>query len=211
MELNPNSGRRTRPARSPLPNPRPASRRRRHGEPPLPPSKPDAFISMFRPQLQPHHLGFMIYECEYCLALRFVDEISGSKSRMEFEGCCKRGDVDLPLFWPPPPYLWKLFTEQDQRSKAFQTYIRQYNASIAFASAKLQRANFWKASSLQYLWRVKELIFHYSSRLEFTFDSLQPTSLGPTVLWVRSSTHCPAVTVPASSQRANFTQSTRHY
>ena len=55
-------------------------------------------------------LGPMDIACNFCAALYWIDErVSISPlSDSCFEAYCKHGDINLPLFQPPPEYLRNL-------------------------------------------------------------------------------------------------------
>jgi hypothetical protein len=60
----------------------------------------------------------------------------GPRTKLIFESCCKKGDVDIDRLQSCPSYLQLLFTDQDARSRAFRSHIREYNAALAFTSLK---------------------------------------------------------------------------
>ena len=67
--------------------------------------------------------------CPFCSALRWPDE---GDSR-----CCYDGKVRLPSFPEGPPFLKRLFNNQDARSETFRKFIRPINNMLSMASIKL--------------------------------------------------------------------------
>ena len=72
-----------------------------------------------------HYVGSMSTECIHCGALSFCGEL--------FK-CCHHGEVSLPQLCTYPKELLQLLTGNSDRDKHFQTNIRYYNSSFAFAS-----------------------------------------------------------------------------
>jgi len=64
-------------------------------------------------------LGPMDVACNFCAALHWIDErISTSPLRNpRFEACCKHGDINLPLFQPPPEYLRDLLESRSTSAR----------------------------------------------------------------------------------------------
>ena len=73
-------------------------------------------------------------ECDSCQALHWVDESVGPRAAIEFESCCKKGDVALEPLKAFSPYLRLLYEEQDPCSRAFRKNVRAYNSAFAFTS-----------------------------------------------------------------------------
>ena len=75
---------------------------------------------------------FMTDICNHCGALHWIEErVSGSS---EYESCCKRGDVKLDSFEPPPPLLQNLLTARTRIGRQYRKHLRQYNSALAFIS-----------------------------------------------------------------------------
>ena len=74
--------------------------------------------------------------CNSYAALHWIDErVSASPARNpRFEACCKHGDVNLPLFQPPPEYLRDLLESRNTSARLFRERLRAYNAALAFMS-----------------------------------------------------------------------------
>jgi hypothetical protein len=114
---------------------RPMQRRQR-GRPLRQLQLPLAFISSIQ-RYEPLLIGPMNHSCDECGALHWIDErISTSTTENPvWESCCKKGDIHLDQYHPPPPYLYQLLTSTDREAKIFREHIRQYNAALTFTSA----------------------------------------------------------------------------
>ena len=75
-----------------------------------------------------HSIGTRSIICQFCNALRFVDESDSV--------CCLSGKVSLPPLPPPPEPLQDLYTTQDQSGTVFRKYIRQLNNCLSMSSLK---------------------------------------------------------------------------
>ena len=86
--------------------------------------------------LHRHFLGNMDVECPHCSALHWMDEklSHSSQNTPRFGTCCLQGKVRLPLLETPPPVIQDLYDGDDDRSKSFRRYTREYNACNAFTS-----------------------------------------------------------------------------
>ena len=86
--------------------------------------------------VQPLDLGPMNILCDYCEARHWVDErVPSSRSdQPSFESCCKRGDVVLPRFNPPPGFLQGLLQDNTTAARRFRQQLRAYNAALSFTS-----------------------------------------------------------------------------
>jgi hypothetical protein len=95
---------------------------------PLRPASPTAMIDVPAPPVLPvppafyrHSAGGMIITCPFCSARFFADEAVS---------CCAHGNVDLPLWRPPPEPLLSLLADQNFRLK-----IRGYNCALSLGSS----------------------------------------------------------------------------
>ncbi|XP_057310488.1 uncharacterized protein LOC130648452 [Hydractinia symbiolongicarpus] len=77
-------------------------------------------------QTSVHTLGPMSDTCPYCSSKKFQNEGNFK--------CCQSGKVALPELNEYPEELTHLLTGREQLCKNFQTNIRKYNSSFAFAS-----------------------------------------------------------------------------
>ncbi|XP_057482346.1 uncharacterized protein LOC130769157 isoform X2 [Actinidia eriantha] len=86
--------------------------------------------------LDRHCLGRMDVSCPNCLALHWMDEKLANSTLIcpRFGTCCLQGKIQLPLLKTPPPQLQALYDGNDDQSKSFRKYAREYNAANAFTS-----------------------------------------------------------------------------
>ncbi|XP_018495266.1 uncharacterized protein LOC108864329 [Galendromus occidentalis] len=80
-----------------------------------------------------HHLGNMDDSCSGCGAAHFRDE-KATPGRTQYMMCCAKNTVELPLFEPFPETLRSLYLNQDDDSKSFRKFIRNYNNALPMAS-----------------------------------------------------------------------------
>jgi hypothetical protein len=78
----------------------------------------------------PHYIGKFNRICEYCDAIHFKIE----KNSINRYNCCHSGKVKLAKLRPYPILLKQLITNRHIYSNYFREYIRNYNASLSFAS-----------------------------------------------------------------------------
>ena len=99
-------------------------------------ANPLAYRSEVDVDMEPHYLGRMSALCPGCSAVRWLEErvTKSPASAPRFQNCCAEGAVSLDLPPNPPPFLHKLWTEQDAKSRQFRTYVREYNSALAFTS-----------------------------------------------------------------------------
>ena len=88
-------------------------------------------ISEERPVL--HCLGRMEVECVNCSAKHFSQEVT-VRTVHTFNSCCNFGRINLQPFRNFPDEIRRLFEDQDERSRHFRTWIRNYNNGLAMAS-----------------------------------------------------------------------------
>lgn len=88
-------------------------------------------------------LGPMNMQCIDCGALHWLREKTTDSTAEEavFELCCKKGDVNLPLFNDPPEYLKNLLQDQTATGRQFRENLRQYNCALAFTSVDCTTAD----------------------------------------------------------------------
>ncbi|XP_057465712.1 uncharacterized protein LOC130755327 [Actinidia eriantha] len=86
--------------------------------------------------LDRHFLGRMDVACPNCLVLHWIDEklANSTLSCPRFGTCCLQGKIHLPLLRNPPPQLQVLYDGNNDQSKSFRKYAREYNAANAFTS-----------------------------------------------------------------------------
>ena len=120
-----------------------------------PQQPPNRFIGRrFPPQFQTYSVGQLSIECEFCNALRFLNERAN---------CCHNGKVMLQPLKPYPPELEALFTNDDGQSKNFKSNIRNYNSAMAFASFGAQVVS--PSGHGPYTFRIHGQIYHQSGPL----------------------------------------------
>jgi hypothetical protein len=98
----------------------------------LPPIRPPAFLSRFRPA-PVYTTGPLTGYYTACGAFYF-GYIDGC-----FEACYKKGNIVLPLIYKPLLYLSYLFTGNNPLYRAFRTNIRVYNYTFAFILVKYKK------------------------------------------------------------------------
>ncbi|KAF0400032.1 transcriptional factor b3 [Gigaspora margarita] len=77
----------------------------------------------------------MIYSCNYCGAMFWLDEKTGGSNKNPiFSACCNGGKVMLPSMTSPPDILMQLLTYSTSKAKEFHKNIQAYNAIFAFTS-----------------------------------------------------------------------------
>nr|GMD28247.1 replication protein A 70 kDa DNA-binding subunit B-like [Ipomoea batatas] len=77
------------------------------------------------------------YLCPHCGALFWLEERvnkSVGTKNPKFSLCCTHGKIQLPRPTTPPPQIFGLFFNQDDRSKHFLENIRSYNNMFCFTS-----------------------------------------------------------------------------
>ena len=85
---------------------------------------------------KPNDFGRMNIVCGDCGALHWISErmIQHGKRNPKFEGCCKHGDLNIPLLQPLPQPLHRLLHSQEPDAKDFRNNIRRWNSAFAFTS-----------------------------------------------------------------------------
>ena len=85
------------------------------------------------------NIGAMKYECIYCKALLYRDEISapGTVAHPSSGMCCGHGQVKLAAHSDAPPLLKDLLEGRHPKSTQFLKYIRAYNSALSMASSML--------------------------------------------------------------------------
>ena len=78
----------------------------------------------------------MDVSCPNCLALHWMDEKLANSTLIcpRFGTCCLQGKIKLPLLKTPPAQLQALYDGNNDQSKSFRKYAREYNAANAFTS-----------------------------------------------------------------------------
>lgn len=109
----------------------------------------------------------MVFECEYCQALHWLEEAPRGKARrnQEFSLCCVSGDGVLDALKSPPPYLRMLFTDNNPAARSFRQHIRKYNMALAFTSVSYNKdIRFSDRGGIQ-VFRIQGELFHYQGPL----------------------------------------------
>ncbi|UYV80109.1 hypothetical protein LAZ67_18001721 [Cordylochernes scorpioides] len=101
-------------------------------------------------------IGGLDIVCPYCSALHFPGETVGSS-------CCHKGKVILPTLSSFPYEMMELMTSNSVEAKYFQTNIRSYNSSLAFASMGAQVDVFSEQGPFCY--RIHGQIYHLTGPL----------------------------------------------
>ena len=82
-----------------------------------------------------HTLGNIVYKCNKCEAMMWLDERINKSVRLpEFSTCCANGKVILPSLQELLSPLNTLLTESDSRSRLFRQNIQMYNSALSFTS-----------------------------------------------------------------------------
>ena len=79
-------------------------------------------------------IGQMNHKCLECGALKWKNETATL--------CCNNGKVNLEPFPEPPPYLRKLWTEDNAESRLFREQSRPFNNALALSSIKVEERKF---------------------------------------------------------------------
>ena len=100
-------------------------------------------ITTIRPITEQLDLGPMDVTYNFYAALHWINErISISQpSNLRFKAYCKHGDINLPLFQPPPEYLRNLLESCSTFTRQFRERLRAYNAALAFTSVNCTVTN----------------------------------------------------------------------
>ncbi|UYV67116.1 hypothetical protein LAZ67_4003936 [Cordylochernes scorpioides] len=101
-------------------------------------------------------IGGLDIVCPYCSALHFPGETVGSS-------CCHKGKVILPTLSSFPYEMMELMTSNSVEAKYFQTNIRSYNSSLAFASMGAQVDVF--SGQGPFCYRIHGQIYHLTGPL----------------------------------------------
>ena len=82
------------------------------------------------------NLGPIDIPCNSCAALYWIDErVTILLARNpRFEACCKYGDINLPLFQPPPEYLCDFLQSYSTSTRQFRERLCIYNTALALMS-----------------------------------------------------------------------------
>ena len=108
----------------------------------------------------------MTHECEYCGALHFIQEaVNPSQQCLEFEDCCKRGDVHLDPQKGVTPYLRRLFETDSPDGHHFRKNIRSYNSALAFTSVSYTKDTRIDFSTGVQVFSIHGELFHYQGPL----------------------------------------------
>ena len=97
--------------------------------------------------------------CDYCNAKYFEKE----KPPQTLTPCCSSGKISLPINREPPELINALFTNMHPSSQEFLKNIRQYNSSLALASATANVQ--MTATPGVYCYRIHGQIYHATSFL----------------------------------------------
>lgn len=101
--------------------------------------EPQAWISSYSVQIQPHNLGLMNIQCPYCHALHWKVEAAKQDHGVPiFELCCKKGALQVEETSEIPEYLRALFEREHPLSVDFHKHIRQVNAALAMVSVNMK-------------------------------------------------------------------------
>ncbi|UYV76743.1 hypothetical protein LAZ67_14001932, partial [Cordylochernes scorpioides] len=103
-----------------------------------------------------YNIGGLDIVCPYCSALHFPGETVGSS-------CCHKGKVILPTLSSFPYEMMELMTSNSVEAKYFQTNIRSYNSSLAFASMGAQVDVF--SGQGPFCYRIHGQIYHLTGPL----------------------------------------------
>ena len=97
---------------------------------------PAAFKSQYTLKSAIQRVQHMTDHCRHCGAWHWETEAVQSDRRRDrvYESCCKRGDVVLPPFRPPPDFLRQLLIGENSRGRAFRKNLRKYNSALTFTS-----------------------------------------------------------------------------
>ena len=81
----------------------------------------------------------------HCRAHYFEEETIGEGKSRKYKTCCEDGKIGFPtiqLSADPDEKIFGLFTGNSREARLFQTNIRKYNTSLAFASVASKLAEF---------------------------------------------------------------------
>ena len=124
------------------------------------------FISVYNPRADPHSLGPMGHECEFCTAVHFIQEaVAPNQERLMFESCCKKGDAHLDPLKGVPPYLRSLYESQSADGQHFRQNIRSYNNALAFTSVSYTKDTRIDFSMGVQVFSIHGELFHYQGSL----------------------------------------------
>lgn len=133
--------------------------------------RPDGFISKFNPQLEPHDLGELYHECEFCQALHFIEE--QVLPHKQFPACCVRGDGQLEPLTDAPTVLRTLLQDDSPRARAFRKDIRKYNSALAFTSVSYNKDTRVSLQGGIQCFQIHGELFHFQGPLR-TEDGRTP-------------------------------------
>ena len=116
------------------------------------------------------NIGGMKYTCDKCGACMFKGEktagsFSTANPTAKFSLCCSNGEIQLPPTKEPPEKLKKLLTGNTKRDHDFQTNIRGYNSSLAFASMNVSGVEH-KFTKGPYCYRISGQVYHALSQMQ---------------------------------------------
>ena len=111
--------------------------------------------------------------CNSCAALHWIDERIPQPGDPQFEACCKHGDINLPLFQPPPEYLRDLLESTTTSARQFRERLRSYNAALAFTSVNCTVTDRGVARGGPNCFQIHGELYHLQGPLE------PPTDVAP--------------------------------
>ena len=156
----------------PLPiqiNPKETHRRQpkilRHG-------MPKAFKSWYVLRSIQRAIDHITHACRHYEALHWLAEYSNiSKTKLEFESCCKHRDLKLPPLQPTLLFLQQLLTSMDTESQTFCQKLWRYNNVFAFTSVNYT-PDWWVKSKQGLLcFQIHGELYHLQGLLEAIDDS----------------------------------------
>jgi len=89
-------------------------------------------------------LSPMNIKCNFYTALHWIDKCVSIlyPNNPRFRAYYKYGDINLPLFQPPPEYLYNLLESHSTSTRQFRERLRAYNTALAFTSVNYTITNY---------------------------------------------------------------------
>ena len=91
--------------------------------------------------------------------------VNAVNASAKFALCCSYGEIKLPPIKKPPEKLKQLLTGNTRWDRDFQTNIRAYNSSLAFASMCLTRKEYKFKTNGPYCFRICGQVYHTLSQM----------------------------------------------
>ncbi|WVZ80033.1 LOW QUALITY PROTEIN: hypothetical protein U9M48_027548, partial [Paspalum notatum var. saurae] len=129
-------------------------------------SFPSSYIQHLKESyMERSYLGKPEYKCKFCNAIFWFHERNREDSRKNkeimYSNCCKYGQIKIPPYKEPPPFLSMLINNKESTlSRHFMQKIRQYNSLFSFTSMGGNIDKTINKGERPYVFRINGQIHH---------------------------------------------------